>query len=562
MNRHLADQSGRIPQTGDVLLLETPFMSQTGGDEVRAYVQSKYNLALLALGSYLRAHSDLRVRLINMVKDRLTGEELIDRLRASPPSVVGVPLYSYNLNESCRILALIKETFPRTHICVGGPHTGMFPAETIRLPYVDSMVLGDGEEPFLQICRHVASDGRDALDRLAFTDLPPGTVTKRSQAAGYQSKPWSAADLDSLPIPDLSLLGDHRRYRDFLSDRVMAILTTSRGCPYKCHYCSSESSSYRSFSIPRVIEIMRHYASQGVEYIEFWDETFNPNKRRLAEFADALLASGLKVPWGIRGSVVLHVPEDIMRKLKATGLRVMQFGVETSQPRLVKYLNKVIDQPTIEQAFASCHRAGVRTVANLMTNIPGSTREEMLADLDFLKRIKPTYVSISVYNWAPGTSHYRDALRAGVLDRDHWREYAADPRGDEPVLHARTEVPIDEVYRIRDDFVWAYYFNAPKILGYLRHMEGREIRRAFGVALMMIRSRTRAAAERLLGRLRGASKIEHQVAGKHRIEESLDGSRHSPSSETEPARRLVEGMPDVSLMVLPSKARVAGGVSQ
>ena len=243
------------PSAG-VLLLETPFMSQTGGDEVRAYVQSKYNLALLALGSYLRAHSDLDVRLINMVKDRLDEAQLLERLRSAPPAVVGVPLYSYNLRQTCSILAAIKREFPRTHVCVGGPHAGMFPAETIRLPYADSMVLGDGEEPFLQICRHVTEEGCDALDKLDLSRMPPGTVTKRSHAAGIEAKPWAAENLDRLPMPDLSLLGDFRRYRDFLSDRVMAILTTSRGCPYKCHYCSSERAQCRSCWDPSVIEVM------------------------------------------------------------------------------------------------------------------------------------------------------------------------------------------------------------------------------------------------------------------------------------------------------------------
>lgn len=545
------DLSADSTNVAPILLLETPFMSQTGGDEVRAYVQSKYNLALLALGSYVRAKSEFGVRLINMVKDRIGEEELIDRLRAAPPRVVGVPLYSYNLNESCRVIARIKLEFPDVHVCVGGPHVGMFPNETIRLPYVDSMVQGDGEEPFLQICRHVMTAGRaDALDALDLEDLPPGTTTKRSLAAGHVAKPWAAEDLDTLPMPDLSLLGDYRRYRDFLSNRVMAILTTSRGCPYKCHYCSSESSKYRSFSIPRVIEIMKRYVEQGVEYIEFWDETFNPNKRRLEEFADALLASGLRVPWGIRGSVVLHVTEPTLRKLKKTGLRIMQFGVETFQPRLIKYLNKATDPATIEAAFETCRRVGIRSVANLMVNIPSSTRDEMMADLAFLERIKPTYVSISVYNWAPGTSHYRDALRTGLIDHDYWRSYAADPRGVEPVLHARTETPIEDVYRIRDAWVWRYYFNAAKVMEYLRCMELRELVRASGIASLMLRSRIRDFIAQKWRRRSGAgAEKAPQVIGRSTEAES--------GSETR--RRLVNGMPDVSLVVLPSQTKAAGG---
>jgi anaerobic magnesium-protoporphyrin IX monomethyl ester cyclase len=506
---------------GDILLLETPFLSQTGNEEVKAYVQSKYNLALLALGSYIRAHSDLDVYLINMVKDRLDEDELLARLRSRPPKVVGVPLYSYNLSHSYRIISRIKQAFPDTHICVGGPHTRMFPEETVRLPNVDSMVRGDGEEPFLQVCRQVLDRGRLNEER-----LPPGTTTKASLAAGFMAEPWAVEDLDALPIPDLTLLGDYRRYRDFLSNRTMAILTTSRGCPYACHYCSSQHTKYRSFSVERVVEIMRHYQDEGIEYIEFWDETFNPNKRRLEAFADALLESGLRIPWSIRGAVVLHAPHNTLVKLKETGLRVMQFGVETSQDRLARYLNKRIDRTHIRGAFQNCRKAGVRTVANLMTNIPGQTEDEMLDDLAFLREIQADYISISVYNWAPGTTHYKTALEDGTLDRDHWREYAENPQGEEPVIHPINGVPIDRVYAIRDRFVWRYYFNPRYIFRYLRMAEPCEFKRAFSVALLMFRSRLDAIWTAI------------------RRRPALGPTQQDKPTRTAPAKPLVQGLPE------------------
>lgn len=516
----------------DILLLETPFVSPTatGADEIMAYVQSKYNLALLALGSYVRAHSDMGVHLINMVKDRISEDGLIERLRLMPPKVVGVPLYSYNLGYSYQIISRIKRDFPSVHICVGGPHVGMFPKETAQLPNVDSMVIGDGEEPFLQICRQVLERGQ--LDE---SNLPPGTTTKASLAATGVAKAWSAPDLDALPIPDLSLLGDFKRYRDFLSDRTMAILTTSRGCPYVCHYCTSEFSKYRSFSVDRVVEIMRHYKEHGVEYVEFWDETFNPNKKRLADFADALERADLKLAWGIRGSVVLHVPYETMVRLKKTGLVVMQFGVETSQKRLAKYLNKLVDTEVVAKAFDTCHRAGVRTVANMMINIPGQTKQELAGDLAFLKRIKATYVNANIYNWAPGTTHYADALRSGVLDSDHWRIHAANPVGPEPILHANTEMSIAEVYKIRDRFIWWYYFNPIYIIRYLGMVEACELKRAVSIASLIISGRVKSTWFNLKAMFSKDSRALPRTAGKQ--------------SPTPVRRSLSKGMPEVSHIV-------------
>ena len=471
-----------------ILLLETPFLSQTGTEEVRAYVKSKYNLALLSLGSYIRAHSDLKVGMINMVKDRIAAQDLLDRLKGNPPAVIGVSLYTYNLNITYRMITLLKKEFPNSHICVGGPHVSIFPIETLGLENIDSIVVGDGEFPFLKICRQVIKTGS-----LSRASLPPGTYIKDSLNTKTPLIPYMEKDLDSLPAPDLNLLGDFRRYRDFLSNKIMGLLTSSRGCPNLCHYCLSEKSRYRRFSIEHTIDVMQKYSNMGVEYIEFWDETFNTSKKRVADFADALLNADLKISWGIRGAVVNNIDSETIAKLKRTGLKLIRFGVETTVPRLLSYLHKDIELDQIKAAFDTCRSIGLRTVANLMINIPGQTRGELLLDLENLKKIRPTYVSISVYNWAPGTTHYMNALHDGTFENDFWRAYAKTPFGPEPLTHAETEIPINEVYRIRDRFVSRHYFNLRYICDYIRSIDLSEISQAVQIAVLMLKSRLRSA---------------------------------------------------------------------
>ena len=245
---------------------------------------------------------------------------------------------------------------------------------------------------------------------------------------------------------------------------------------------------YRSFSIEYTIDVMRYYKKMGVEYIEVWDETFNPNKKRLEQFANALLEANLGLDWSIRGAVVQHVSLEILEKLKRAGLRIIQFGVETATPRLLKYLNKKIDREQVEKAFALCRSLNIRTTANLMINIPGQTRKEILADLSFLKQLKPTYISISIYNWAPGTTHYENALRDKTLSVDTWRDFAANPAGKEPVIHPVTEVPIEEVYRRRDRFVSRHYLNIPYIYNYFKLIDSHELKRAVSIALLMLKN--------------------------------------------------------------------------
>jgi len=467
----------------DILLLETPFLSSTGGEEVKAYVKSKYNLALLSLGSYIKHHSDLSVRLVNMVKDRMDEDTLLENIRRNPPRVLGVSLYSYSLSFAHKILCRVRKELPGIHICVGGPHVSIFPKETANLEPVDSIVLGDGEKPFLEICRQVIKNGQ-----LDLTSLPLGAYTRNNLPENGEIPSAVYENLDNLPMPDVTLLGDHKRYRDFLSNRVMAIIASSRGCPYVCNYCSSGLSKYRSFSVEYVIRMMRHYKEKGVEYIEFWDDTFNPSDRRAREFADALLEADLGLSWGIHGAVVNHVSYDIMVKFKRAGLKVIQFGVESFNPRILNYLNKRLDWDKVKHAVDTCSRAGVHTVNNMIINIQGQTRKEILEDFRLLKKINPTFLNINIYNWAPGTTHYFKALEESVVPYDYWREHATQPKETDPIVQPINDTDLDEVYQMRERFVRSYYFNPSYIFNFLKTMEASDILGAVHIAWLMGKS--------------------------------------------------------------------------
>ncbi|MBU1169611.1 MAG: B12-binding domain-containing radical SAM protein [Proteobacteria bacterium] len=466
-----------------ILLLDLPFAAETAPEEVKEYLWSKYNMALVALGTYIKENSGYGVSLVNMVRDANAQASLTHRLRHNPPAVVGITLYTYSLFNAYKMITTIKKESPGTHICVGGPHVNMYPMETMLLDHIDSIVLGDGEVPFLQICEQVIEKGR-----LGDKQLPPGVYTKNSIPEDGVWTPYVFPDLDELPVPDLSLLGDHKGYRDFLLDKTVGLLNSSRGCPNHCHYCWSEKSRYRPLSVHRVVHMMTRYKAMGVEYVEFWDETFNTSEKRLEQFADALEKADLGLTWAIRGAVVNTVPKETLIRLKKTGLILMQFGLETSSPDLIRFLNKRTSREKIERAFETCKQVGIRTVANLMLNIPGQTRQEMFEDFKLLMKIRPTYVSFNVYNWAPETTLYKNAVKDKTLPGDFWREYAKDPTVLEPVTHPVTEVSMEEVFKLRSRFVLRYYFNFNYMINYIRMIEASEMRRAFRIAFFLVRT--------------------------------------------------------------------------
>jgi radical SAM superfamily enzyme YgiQ (UPF0313 family) len=189
--------------------------------------------------------------------------------------------------------------------------------------------------------------------------------------------------------------------------------------------------------------------------------------------------------WAIRGAVVQHVVPETMARLERTGLRIMQFGVESFSKKTLTFLNKRIDRDMVFRAFDTCRRAGVRTVANMILNIPGQTVADIEEELEVLAALRPTYVSISIYNWAPGTHHYQAALDAGQLARDHWREHARNPVGEDPVIHPDNGFASAEAYALRDRFVRGHYFNPRFMWEYLRMIDWSEIKPALSTSLLM-----------------------------------------------------------------------------
>ena len=103
-------------------------------------------------------------------------------------------------------------------------------------------------------------------------------------------------------------------------------------------------------------------------------------------------------------------------------------------------------------------------------------------------KIKPTYVSFNVYNWAPETTLYKNALKNKILANDFWREYAQNPAALEPVTHPVTEVPIEEVFKLRSWFVLRYYFNLQYMFNYIKMIEFSEMRRACRIAFFLLRT--------------------------------------------------------------------------
>jgi anaerobic magnesium-protoporphyrin IX monomethyl ester cyclase len=275
----------------------------------------------------------------------------------------------------------------------GGVHPSLLPYQTIVSPYIDYVVVGEGENTFLELVRH--------LEKRTDVSTLPG-VCSRSKKDGkpvYGGDRPFIADLDILPDPDWELL-------DISAYKKYSILNTSRGCPYRCTFCYNQKFNKgrrADFSAPRIIGWMHYLKSHhGIGYFDFLEDNFTFNKKRLDKFLELMIHGNNQFTWGCE-SRINGVSKELLIKMKQAGCVDLTFGVESGSPRILQFLKKNIEVGDVTRVIEWCHEIGIKTAINLMFGLPGETDEDVELSFSLIRKCKPFFVDAIIYRPFPGT---------------------------------------------------------------------------------------------------------------------------------------------------------------
>jgi len=379
-------------------------------------------LGLMYIASYIKRHTNYEVRIIDAVADKLSYEKLIDIVSEYRPDVTGISSFTYTFYDTLKTARLVKRLFPLSHITIGGPHTSLFPEETMTHKEFDSLVIGDGEVVFKEML--------ECIDKGRSFDLVSGDVLYRynGELIHVKGKRY-LKDLDSLPFPAIDLVDYKKYYSPFGQETTMATICTSRGCPFQCTYCQVPDKQFRVRSIQNVIDEMLFYYDMGIRFYYFFDDMFNITPQRVIDISEGILKSKMagKISWLFRGRVD-NITEQMIKIAKQGGCRQILFGVEDYTNEGLKMIKKKI---TIEQAFEAVKltkKYGIQTSTNWIMGLPNHKTVKDLYDLvDTAIKIDSDYAQFSILQLLPGCEMYNDATTEGVLNPSHWKGYVLSP---------------------------------------------------------------------------------------------------------------------------------------
>jgi len=228
-------------------------------------------------------------------------------------------------------------------------------------------------------------------------------------------------DINGLPLPARDLMPIDK-YRiiwrkiqigpapGFIGDPA-AVMITSRGCVRQCLFCAIKEISagrMRLRNTENVIEeiegLIRDYQ---IKIVGFIDDFFTIDSERTLKICGVLKKHKLK--WYCYG-LVSTISESLLRDMKNSGCRLINFGLESGDQAILDKIGKGITLEQVRKALSITRKVGIKYVASFTTGIPGETKETLQKTVALAKtfegidagiyRITP-YPGTTAMHWAP-----------------------------------------------------------------------------------------------------------------------------------------------------------------
>jgi anaerobic magnesium-protoporphyrin IX monomethyl ester cyclase len=459
--------------------------------EGRKSIASFPPLGILYLATILE-QAGFEVSVLDQAAMGYTVNETVRWVEKENPDIVGFSALASSGRMAALLSEKIKEKNPNI-ITVLGNHYATFNAERIlsRYPSVDIVVRGEAEETIVGLTECLQNNGDlSEVNGLAFRNKNGITLTSDQPLV---------KDLNALPFPNRKLLCVE--YHSLMAGANIAPkkftgVTSSRGCAFGCRFCSCTTLTHnvwRARSAENTLEELRELAGEGYRELVFVDDSFTLNPKRVIELCRGMRREKLDFEWICEGRVD-SCSFEMLREMVAAGLRVLYFGIENANQRILNYYNKKITPQQAETAVRTARKAGVDVIAgSFIMGAPDETRAEIQNTLNFAKRVPIDIPQFSILGAHPGNDIWNEFVAKGLLNVDeHWET------GIAIAVIAPTAVPLEEIKQT----INKGFFNHITRPRFLLAQAARTLKSGYrmGVALSN------------LNRLRGINEDLHQVA--------------------------------------------------
>lgn len=208
-----------------------------------------------------------------------------------------------------------------------------------------------------------------------------------------------------------------------------------------------------------IVEELQLLHSEGYREFLFVDDNFTLNPRRVTKFCRALRKNKLRIQW-FCDSRVSNCQSDILREMVRAGCKILYFGIESANQRILDYYKKDITPEQAKKATHKARKAGVDIiVGSFIVGAPEETREEIRKTLLFAQKIDIDVPSFNILCAPVGSQLWNDLVSKGyIVEDEHWEEGVFVPRV------VPTALPLEELSKMIYEHFRAFFLDPKRLL--------------------------------------------------------------------------------------------------
>jgi len=380
-----------------ILFLRPPFEGMNNYVPPHMGIAVLYSRCLETFGQAYEYH--FLDCLLEKLDEARTATEIIDLA----PEFIAITVKSMQVEQTINIIRQVKAAYNPIIVC-GGNHVSVEPELFIEAG-ANYSVIGAGEQALVEVIKfHTSPRSEAKLDCII-----------KSKEVRFSTPNWKIMDISRY---------NENIHIDF--NKKSLPIMASRGCPFKCDFCSSykvwgNATVYRK---PQEVveEILSNARCYNITDVHFYDDNLMLNRAWMIEFLDLLQNSAVPIRWTClsRPEIILK-NSDLLEKMKICGCSGFELGFETLDSDLYDKMNKKNSSAIFQKAFSEiCKHDFEMVLILLMLYYEGETFSSLYNTYSYLKKMKKKqkrFFLISRFFSTPftGTKFYERIESKGIL---------------------------------------------------------------------------------------------------------------------------------------------------
>jgi radical SAM superfamily enzyme YgiQ (UPF0313 family) len=317
--------------------------------------------------------------------------------------IVGISVWGDSFNYVRRVVEILKDENPARPVILGGPLATAIPRLLLETTRADIVVAGEGEVTLTELLDYFSGNQwAMPLPKIAGLSWRDGNGTIQVNAPRPQ-----IVDLDIIPFQDFSVW---ERFHDTEIPEIY--LSYSRGCACNCTFCFRAFPKLSYKSVERVKHEIDYYSASGFRMAWWNDLTFVTNRDYVHRLMNTIFESH-QFRW-TAFSRVTGMDEETLLLMKAKGLDIVLYGMESVSPEVLESYHKGISRNSMIDTIQLHRHCGVKIGGLFIIGATGDNRKSMDELIAFCNEFKEV-TRVKYLSALPGTEFYRQCLRDGLI---------------------------------------------------------------------------------------------------------------------------------------------------